>query len=371
MIDSPFSPFQAAGEEGTPSAEEAAAAEKVASQAKAEKAAAARAEGETVGAMVMKAQKEINLAKDLELRDRQDIYKNFLMYCMQGDVVTLGMGSTMAVERDEQEFARLQQLGDVLGLNQMEVSTVHQGLAEQAFRMQVQSVAGDGNMNKEREASLEEYRQKLGLSPDQAGKIIKGVTNQKLINSLQQLKSQGKLNLARILELKDQGIEVESFINEDMRMSLFRGEIESVISDGKGIFEAERFYTTLPQELKLDAGKAKRVVEEIVKGRKRLTLVQAISQLRQKKPDAAVASVRNYIAQHRAMPGLATQWDRPEELADLFMMYVTAEADEAKQAEVAQALALPEADVARLREVVRSGGFKLVEEAAKQASTFF
>lgn len=63
----------------------------------------------------MKSQKEITLRDDLELRDRTDIYRNFLLYCMSGDTVALPMGSTVVVERDASEFARLSQLGDILG----------------------------------------------------------------------------------------------------------------------------------------------------------------------------------------------------------------------------------------------------------------
>ena len=85
----------------------------------------------------MKSQKEINLAKDLQLRDRQDIYRNFLLYCMSGDTVALPMGATVVVERDQTEFARLSQLGDILGLQQTEVAHVHSELAEQAYRQQV------------------------------------------------------------------------------------------------------------------------------------------------------------------------------------------------------------------------------------------
>ena len=44
----------------------------------------------------MKSQKEINLGKDLELRDRKDVYRNFLLFCVSGDVVQLPMGSTGA-----------------------------------------------------------------------------------------------------------------------------------------------------------------------------------------------------------------------------------------------------------------------------------
>ena len=102
----------------------------------------------------MKSQKEVTLREDLELRDRLDIYRNFLLYCMSGDTVALPMGSTVVVERDSSEFARLSQLGDVLGLNPMEVNSVHSGLAEQSFRHQVQTVMGDGLLNKERSAAL-------------------------------------------------------------------------------------------------------------------------------------------------------------------------------------------------------------------------
>lgn len=42
----------------------------------------------------MKSQKEINLGKDLEMRDRKDTYRNFLLFCVSGDVVQLPMGST-------------------------------------------------------------------------------------------------------------------------------------------------------------------------------------------------------------------------------------------------------------------------------------
>ena len=64
----------------------------------------------------MGAQKDITVRDDFELSERIEIYKTYLMFCMTGDVVQLPMGGTIVVERDEQEFARLSQLGDVLGL---------------------------------------------------------------------------------------------------------------------------------------------------------------------------------------------------------------------------------------------------------------
>ncbi len=55
----------------------------------------------------MRSQKDVTLSDDLELRDRLDIYRNFLLYCLSGEVVALPMGSTVVVERDSSEFARL------------------------------------------------------------------------------------------------------------------------------------------------------------------------------------------------------------------------------------------------------------------------
>ena len=72
----------------------------------------------------MSAQKDITVRDDFELDERIEIYKTYLMFCMTGDVVQLPMGGTIVVERDEQEFARLSQLGDVLGLGPMDVYSV-------------------------------------------------------------------------------------------------------------------------------------------------------------------------------------------------------------------------------------------------------
>ena len=42
--------------------------------------------------VTMRSQKEITLKDDLGAKDRLDIYRNFLLYCMSGDVVALPMG---------------------------------------------------------------------------------------------------------------------------------------------------------------------------------------------------------------------------------------------------------------------------------------
>ena len=56
------------------------------------------------------------------------------MFCMTGDQVNAPMGVRINIERDQSEFKRLSQLGDILGLNMMEVGQVHKDLADKAFR---------------------------------------------------------------------------------------------------------------------------------------------------------------------------------------------------------------------------------------------
>ena len=42
----------------------------------------------------MRSQKEITLREELDQKDRVDIYRNFLLYCMSGNVINIGMGTS-------------------------------------------------------------------------------------------------------------------------------------------------------------------------------------------------------------------------------------------------------------------------------------
>lgn len=341
---------------------------------KAQAAAAARATGERVGESgnIMKSQKDVNLAKDLDVRDRIDTYRNFLLYCMTGDVVQGPMGVQMVTERDESEFARLSQLGDVLGLSQMDVYGVHQGLAEQAFKSQVQQYMGDGApLTPDRAATLESIREKMGLPKESADKIIKGFQNQKLISSMQAAKAQGNLTLDRILELKDAGVEVSSLVSGDMLQQLYRQEIAARLSDGTGNFDAEKLLHQLPADLGMEADKAAKVAKELATERRRTTLVQAVSFLRQKKVSDAIKSLNNLKACSAALPDSAPEaWGEKDEVADLYGLYCSKEGDEEKRVGVQAALGLDDGEASSLRDMVESGQFKLGQEAEEEAAFF-
>jgi hypothetical protein len=63
------------------------------------------------------------------------------MYSMSGDVVELPVGGVIRKKSSlvtrQAEMNRLQQLGDILGMSQLEVNAVHTDLAEQAYKSQV------------------------------------------------------------------------------------------------------------------------------------------------------------------------------------------------------------------------------------------
>jgi hypothetical protein len=275
-------------------------------------------------------------------------------------------------ERDESEFERLAQLGDILGLNQMEVATVHQGLAEQAYRSQAEQYMKEGSLTSDRAAALESLRERMGLPKEVADKVVRGLQNQKLISSMQAAQKQGALSLDRVMELADAGVDVASTIKEDMRYALYKGEITARISDGTGAFDPERLLESLPAELKLDGAKAKRIAADMARDRRRPTLVQAVSFLRQKKVADAVKSLNNLAACAAAMPESSPEkWDEQEEVQDLYALYASKEASEAKQRRVQLVLGLADEEAATLRAAVESGQVKPGQDAEEEEAALF
>ena len=93
--------------------------------------------------------------------------------------------------------------------------------------VQVTSILQQGSMTKENTEYLSEMQAKMGLSKEQAEKIIKGVQNQRLLGGLEAAKNTGQLTLQKILDMKESGVEVDSFVSEEMRLSLYTQEVRS------------------------------------------------------------------------------------------------------------------------------------------------
>ncbi|KAK9831616.1 hypothetical protein WJX74_002584 [Apatococcus lobatus] len=345
-----------------------------ASLKKSQDAAAARSKGEEIGdtGKYMKSQKEINLGKDLDMRDRKDTYRNFLMFCVSGDVVQLPMGSTVVVERDQSEFARLSQLGDILGLTPLDVSSVHTDMAEQAYRQQVQSVIGDGNVTKERIEQLEEMREKLGLGKEAADKIVNGVRNQRLIGDLNAAKASGSLNLQRLLDMQESGVDINSFTSSEMRLNMYSKEVQQNLSDGTGEFDEQHMLKKLPQQLGLNERQVKQAIEGLAASRKQTVLVQGIANLRARKLPEVIRDLNNLLACNKALPSeQSMQWREKEELLDLYGAYLTSKSGSEKEEAVRTLLGISEPDAKSLADLVASGNFNLAQEAEKKEVSFF
>lgn len=316
-------------------------------------------------------QKEINLSKDMELSDRVDVYRNYLLYAMTGDVITGPMGVQMVAERDEAEFGRLSQLGDVLGLNQLDVMKVHQDLAEQAFKGQVEQYMTGGVLTPEKSAALEKLRESMGLPKETADKVIKGFQNQKLISSMQAAKAQGNLNLSKLMELKDAGVDPTSVVNSDMLQKMYRDEVSARLSDGTGAFDVDKLLNQIPKELGIDADKAAKIAKSLSAEKRRLTLVQAVSMMRQKKTKSTIESLNNLMACGMADPtGAPEKWSEPEEVSDLFSLYCLKEKDESKRSGVQAALGVADEEAANLKDMVDNGAWKFGADAEEEASFF-
>ena len=315
------------------------------------------------------AQKEITLRDELPLSQRQELYRSFLLFCMTGDQVYAPMGSTITIERDASEFARLSQLGDVLGLNPFEVSDVHRGLAEQAFRANAQQLlGGDGLLTRDKTEQLEELQKQLGLPDETAQKVIRGITSGKQTANLQALVATGKLTLEDVEAMAAGGVDVGNALSADLRMGLFRKEVEKALSNGQGVWDGPRWLDTAPAALGLDAAKAAAEVLKVAGDKRRAQLVQAVALLRQRDTAAVLSSLANLRAATLAVgPAGAKpmEWPVKEELMDLYSVAAAANSPEDQLAALAATLALDEATCASLRSVVSSGQFKLEKEEAE------
>lgn len=338
---------------------QAAQADDVASMNKVAEAAKAEAEAQ---------QKEITLADDLPISQRQELYKSFLLYCLTGDQVYAPMGTTITIERDQSEFVRLSQLGEVLGLNMMEVADVHRGLAEQAFRSNAETILADGMLTSDKKEKLDELQKQLSLPADVAAKVITGITSGKLTSNVQAQIATGKLTLDEVEALAQNGVDVENVIGAELRMSLFRKEVERQLTSGSGSFDAVRMLERAPEVLKLEVAKVKVEVGKIANEKKRNQLVQAVSFLRQKNTDMVVRSAANLVACAQAAPGgAALEWPVKEELFDVYSVMALTNQGGVKLEAIATLLGIDAATRARLDEVVAKGGFKLEVEQFKEA----
>ncbi|KAL0697390.1 hypothetical protein Bca4012_053512 [Brassica carinata] len=266
-------------------------------------------------------QTEITLKDDLPDRDRIDLYKTYLLYCLTGEVTRIPFGAQITTKRDDSEYLLLNQLGGILGLTSKEIVNIHVGLAEQAFRQQAEVILADGQLTKARVEQLDELQKQVGLPQPQAEKVIKNITTTKMANAIETAVNQGRLNIKQIRELKEANVSLDSMIAVSLREKLFKKTVNDIFSSGTGEFDETEVYETIPSDLSIDVEKAKSVVHDLARSRLSNSLIQSVALLRQRNRKGVVSSLNDLLACDKAVPAEPLSWEVSEELSDLYDIY--------------------------------------------------
>ncbi|XP_058747968.1 protein TIC110, chloroplastic [Vicia villosa] len=311
-------------------------------------------------------QTEITLKDDLPERDRTDLYKTYLTYCLTGDVTTIPFGVQITKKKDDSEYVFLNQLGGILGLTGKEIMDVHRGLAEQAFRQQAEVLLADGQLTKARVEQLGKIQKEIGLSQEYAQKIIKNITTTKMAAAIETAVTQGRLNVKQIRELKESNVDLDSMVSVSLRETLFKKAVGDIFSSGTGEFDEEEVYEKIPLDLNINKEKARGVVRELAQDRLSNSLIQAVALLRQRNQKGVVSSLNNLLACDKAVPSQTLSWEVSEELSDLYTIYLKSDPSPEKLNRLQYLLGINDSTAAALRD----SGDRLLETADEEKFVF-
>ncbi|KAK4274891.1 hypothetical protein QN277_018054 [Acacia crassicarpa] len=295
-------------------------------------------------------QTEITLKDDLPERDRTDLYKTYLLFCLSGEVKKLGFGLEVHTKNDDSEYVYLNQLGGILGLSGKEIVEVHRTLAEQGFRQKAEVILADGQLTKGRVEQLNDLQKQVGLPAEFAQKIIKSITTTKMAGVLESAVAQGRLNIEQIRELREAGLNLDSMVSENLRETLFKKTVDDIFSSGTGEFDEEEVYEKIPSDLNINKEKSKRVVHELAESRLSSSLIQAVALLRQRNREGVVASLNDLLACDKAVPARPLSWEVPEEVADLYTIYLKKDPPPEKLSRLQYLLGINDSTASALRE---------------------
>uniref|UniRef100_A0A803MW62 Chloroplast inner envelope protein n=1 Tax=Chenopodium quinoa TaxID=63459 RepID=A0A803MW62_CHEQI len=296
-------------------------------------------------------QTEITVKDDLPERERADLYKTYLLYCITGEVTKIPFGAQITTKKDNTEYLYLNQLGDILGLTRKEIVEVHRGMAEQAFRQQAEVILADGQLTKARMEQLDEVQKQVGLPPEYAQKVRENIINSKMASAIETAIGQGRLSIKQIRELKEAGVNIDNMIAVSLRENLFKKSVDEIFSSGTGEFDDEEVYEKIPADLKINPEKAKGVVHELARSRLANSLVQAVALLRQRNRSGVVSTLNDLLACDKAVTAEPLSWEVPEELADLFAIYAKSDAAPEKISRLQYLLGISDSAAASLREM--------------------
>ncbi|OIW16091.1 hypothetical protein TanjilG_18806 [Lupinus angustifolius] len=362
-----------------------------------------RPDKELVAKLGKTGQTEINLKDDLPERDRTDLYKTYLLFCLTGEVKRVPFGAQITTKKDDSEYVLLNQLGGILGLSGKEIVEVHRSLAEQAFRQQAEVILADGQLTKARVEQLNNLQKQVGLPQEYAQKIIKSITTTKMAAAIETAVTQGRLNIKQIRELKESNVDLDSIISGSLREMLFKKTVDNIFSSGTGEFDEEEVYEKIPADLNINKEKARSVVSELAKSKLSNALIQAVALLRVRNHQgvlqphdcgrychcdtdgcrcsvkfcnwifgfesnvALVSSLNDLLACDKAVPSQQLSWEVSEELADLYTIYLKSDPTLEKLSRLQYLLGINDSTASALRE----RGDRLLNNTAEEEEFVF
>jgi len=250
----------------------------------------------------------------------------------------------------------------------MQIGQVHKDLADKAFRTQAEQMLSDGRgLTAERAEKLKDIQTQLNLPEDEAQKIIKGITAQRMMSNVQAQISAGTLDSAEVRKMIEAGVEIERMIPEDKRMNLFRKNAERRLGDGSGSANIDSLTATLVEDLKIDGEKAKKELVTIAGEKKRSQMIQGVAVLRQKKASDVLVCCRNLVACQTVAPDTKLDWKVESEVFDMYSVFVQEVADAAERKVLQEALNISDDSARKLEQVVADGAFKFSEDALDEA----
>ncbi|TKY47229.1 TIC110 protein [Spatholobus suberectus] len=295
-------------------------------------------------------QSEITLKDDLPERDRTDLYKIYLLFCLTGEVTSVPFGAQITTKKDDSEYVLLNQLGGILGLSGKEIVEVHRSLAEQAFRQQAEVILADGQLTKARVEQLNNLQKQVGLRQEYSQKIIKSITTTKMAAAIETAVTQGRLSIKQIRELKEASVDIDNMVSENLRETLFKKTVSDIFSSGTGEFDEEEVYERILLDLNINKEKARGVVRELAQTRLSNSLIQAVALLRQRNREGVVSSLNNMLACDKAVPSRPLSWEVQEELADLYTIYMRSNPTPEKLSRLQYLLGINDSTAAALQE---------------------
>ncbi|KAL6749845.1 hypothetical protein V8C86DRAFT_3110990, partial [Haematococcus lacustris] len=217
---------------------------------------------------------------------------------------------------------------------------------------------------------LEGIRSQLGLTPQQADKAMAAARTE-VFGTAAAPEEGGKWTLERVLELAKSGGKVTETVDEPTRRALFRREFEKRVSDGTGKLNPQFVLKELPILLGLEDKRVMSVVKELVGSRRRLLLVQAVSQHRQKRSEEMVTSLLDLLSCSRALPEASTQgWGGRAELKEVYAAFCKKVPSPEQQQELAAVMGLSVEEVGEVREELLVGAAAAGRAADDNASIF-